>query len=461
MTAASLGAAVTGEASWNARTWPVSLAMLLLMASFILVKTARDALFFTRGGIESLPQAYLGIAVLALPVAMAALALVRAVGASRGRLLLPVLACAALLLLAPSGANGPAGTRATVFFVFVPLVYGVLFSITWLLGGKLLEGSLYEVQVEAFRWIGAATILGGALGGLAARALASRLEPAGLLVAGCATLLASAAVVAWTERRYPQEPGPAPAVPSGAASAAPPGPRSSWTGPAALAGAASDLRRVGGSPYVRRLVAIAMVAAVTGVLVEFLFYLLAGLSPRTASGNAKFFAMAYLIMNSGAFVLQVVFYPPLQRRIGVTGVLMALPLALFGGSAALLAGAGMLVGQGLKIVEGGVKQSVHRSSWEQAFLPVVPRDRWLAKLLVDGGGARLAEGATAAALMAWMRLGPARAPGMADAAPVGAAVVGASLLWLVLAGRMRRELVRHAREFPADRCRPDSPLPDG
>ncbi|MEO5616234.1 MAG: hypothetical protein ABIS67_00540 [Candidatus Eisenbacteria bacterium] len=219
---------------------------------------------------------------------------------------------------------------------------------------------------------------------------------------------------------------------------------------------------MGGHDYVRRLALVAMAGAVTGVLVEFLFYMISASSPRTAAGHARYFAGAYLVMHAGAFVLQVAFYGPLQRRIGVSGTLMALPLVLLGGSMALLTGAAMAIGQALRIAEGGVKQSVHRSSWEQAFLPVDPRDRGLAKLIVDGAGARMAEGATAAALMAWIRLGlNGRAPAMSDTGPIVGALVGASLLWFQLARSMRRRLVLHARAFPEARCRPDSPLPDG
>jgi len=343
-------------------------ALLLMMAAFVLVKTARDALFFTGGGIEALPHAYLGIAIFSLPLALATGAFTRLTGPRRARVLLPVLASALFLVLAGRPGD-PGSTRLTIFFMLVPLLFGLLFSTAWLLAGELLEGQLYDGQVAAYQWIGAASILGGAIGGALARALAGRLSPLALLGAGCACLVASAGVMAWTQLRYrtasrPAERAEATAVLAGPAAA--PAEAEFTAGASRSAPAVSlagFLRRVLGvarEPYVRRLAMVAMVGALTGVLVEFLFYLLAASSARSMGGNARFFANAYLVMNASAFLLQVVVFRPLQRWIGITGTLLTLPLVLFGGASVLLAGLVMTVGSGLRIAEGGVKQSLHR-----------------------------------------------------------------------------------------------------
>ncbi len=445
-------------------------ALLLMMAAFVLVKTARDALYFTSGGIETLPHAYLGIATMSLPFALLTAGLMRLAGARVARVLLPVISSVVFLLLPAAGT--PQSLRLTAFFMLVPLLFGLMFSTAWLLAGELLEGTLHEVQVEAYRWIGAASILGGTLGGVAARALAGRVSPTTMLVTGCATLLASAAVMAWTQsrRRTPAETermesrmilAGAAAAPDEAAMVAE-AERGAPNGAGRVARFARRILAVGREPYVGRLVLVGMMGALTGVLVEFLFYLIAASAPRTMGANARFFANAYLVMNASALLLQVLAFRPMQRRVGITGMLMALPLVLFGGAAALLAGLAMTIGSGLRIAEGGVKQSLHRSSWEQAFLPVKRADRGLAKLIVDGAGARIAEGLAAALLVLWIHFGlQGRAPSAADARAVVAALVVATLTWLLLANALRRETVRHAAAHPEDRCRPDSPLPDG
>ena len=53
--------------------------------------------------------------------------------------------------------------------------------------------------------------------------------------------------------------------------------------------------------------------------------------------------------------------------------------------------------------EGGVKSSIHRTSWEQAYLSVAKPVRARTKVLVDGLAARVAEGLAAVALLLWLR----------------------------------------------------------
>ena len=55
-------------------------ALLLMTAGFILTKTGRDALYFQRDGLFDLPWAYLGIAVLSVPMALITLSLLQSRG---------------------------------------------------------------------------------------------------------------------------------------------------------------------------------------------------------------------------------------------------------------------------------------------------------------------------------------------------------------------------------------------
>ncbi|MEO8682156.1 MAG: hypothetical protein ABI665_24120, partial [Vicinamibacterales bacterium] len=70
----------------STRTSHVSAVMLLMTAAFMLARTGRDALYFQEGGIQSLPVAYMGMALLALPLAALLLSLVRSLGPRRARL---------------------------------------------------------------------------------------------------------------------------------------------------------------------------------------------------------------------------------------------------------------------------------------------------------------------------------------------------------------------------------------
>ena len=70
---------------WSRRAKSVAVVLFLLSSAFILTKTGRDALYFQEGGLFDLPKAYLGIAALALPAALAMLTLMRTLGPRRAR----------------------------------------------------------------------------------------------------------------------------------------------------------------------------------------------------------------------------------------------------------------------------------------------------------------------------------------------------------------------------------------
>ena len=115
-----------------------SAALLLMTASFILTKTGRDALYFQKDGLFDLPWAYLGIATLAVPVAMMTISLTKRLGPRPMRIFLPVAVAvvqAVFYVLAEPGG----GVVMTLFFMLIPLIYAVMFSITWLFGGELVE----------------------------------------------------------------------------------------------------------------------------------------------------------------------------------------------------------------------------------------------------------------------------------------------------------------------------------
>ena len=57
----------------------------------------------------------------------------------------------------------------------------------------------------------------------------------------------------------------------------------------------------------------------------------------------------------------------------------------------------------LRVTEGGLRSSVHRSMWEQAFIPVDSTDRSSVKIAVDGVAARIAEAIGAIVILLWLK----------------------------------------------------------
>ncbi len=424
----------------TARTIAVAGALFVMTAAFVLTKTGRDALYFQGRGLYDLPMAYMGIALLALPLALSVLVMMRAIGPRRARVLLPLLVAALLLAFQPVARPG-GGVTMTLFFMLVPLVFGVMFSLSWLLAADLLDGAVRRDLARSYSAIGGASIVGGVAGALVAKAVAMRIEPSWFLAFGASGLVLASGVMAVAQRTFPPR-----ALRQAAAVNTKPG----------------QFRVVLRQRYTALLLASAAAAALAGVLIEFQFYLTAATSGNGGRDNANFFASAYLGLNLIALFIQLFLVPLLQRRVGVHGSLLVLPGALLGGSAMLMASASMVSRSILRVAEGGLKSSVHRSSWEQAYLPLALTQRAVAKLLVDGAGARLTEGFAAVALYAWLRFGiGARTLTSRDIAWVPFLLLGTSVLWIALTRGLGRTLARACAAIgAADEFRADVPLAD-
>jgi ATP/ADP translocase len=425
----------------RSRAIGVASSLFLMTAAFILVKTGRDALYFQGHGLLDLPMAYIGLAILSLPAAMLVLGSIRLFGPRAARIIVTVSAAAILAAFVPFARPG-GGALMTTYFMLVPLLFGVLFSLTWLLASDLLDGTPNRELARLYSIVGAASILGGVAGGGAARVAARHVEPQALIIFGAGVLVASALATAFVQARFPQR----------ALAAATPESRVQTT----------TVWEVLRERYSCLLLAVGMLTSLVGILIEFQFYLHAATSGMPSRTNAEFFASVYLALNAIALAVQLVVMPRLQRIVGVQGNLLVLPSALAAGAAGLLANASVAMRSFLRVAEGGLKSSIHRVSWEQAYLPMSRAHRAVAKLLVDGAGARIAEGAAALALYIWIRgsVGPSTSLLGRDTTWVTYLLLAITILWVILTRALGRRLAPVLAEVGDREFRPDIPLPD-
>ena len=415
------------------RTFFPALSLFLLTATFIVTKTGRDALYFSQAaGVRDLPAAYLGIAILSVPAANGTLKLMRWLGPRRARVT-GLAAMAALqlpfyLLVKPGG-----GWGMTLIFMLIPSLYGVLLSLSWLLGADLLDLAPRQVLARLYSTMGASSLLGGLAGAALARNLAGAIDPRGYFLAGAIGLALTALVNAAAHRTFPvvrMRPLNDLPLPSPEAGELP---------------ATGRILPLLADRYVALLAAIALLGSIAGVLIEFQFYSSAARGGAVAATFADF----YLLVNSAALALQLFVTPALQRRLGVPGSLFVLPVALVGAAAIALATGSAAARAGLRIAEGGLKSSVHRSNWEQSYLPVERDSRATVKLLVDGMSSRAGE-----SLAALLLLAGARSIGLGWITRI---VLATALIWLALTILLRRSFGdEHLSEL-----RPDLPIPDG
>ncbi|HEY7862157.1 MAG TPA: hypothetical protein VIE39_00765, partial [Thermoanaerobaculia bacterium] len=315
------------------RTLHLALGAFVLTAAVTLAKVGRDALYFQHGGLYDLPGAYLGMALLSVPLGLLTIALMRRVGPRRARLVVLSGTAGFFLFYAQTAAPG-GGAFMTVLYMCVPLTIGIAFSLYWLLAADLLEGASAADLAHSYGSIGASSISGGLIGGLAARGLASDWEPRALVLLGALAATLCLAIVARAQWRF-----------------APPTTRLRPAEGRSLGDVLCVLR----DRYSLLLLLTGMATAAAGLLVEFRFYVAAATSGNDIRQNTTLFATIYLTLNAAALAVQLFIAPRLQGAVGVHGSLLVLPTAVVGGAATLLASASALAPSLLRAVEGGLR----------------------------------------------------------------------------------------------------------
>lgn len=370
---------MTATSADRQRTLFPALALGLTTLAFIVAKTGRDALFFQgSGGLLQLPLIYINIGAASLPLALIFVKSMKVWGARPARI--GVLLFAASIMAGAAPFLEPGGnTPMLAMFMFIPAVFGLLFASLWLLASDLFEKIERRDAARAFGRIGAATLAGGMTGGLVSKALASHLNPKWLILLGAAVIFGVAFLVLHIHSRFPTN----------------------------IVAKKPDQKRGFFAPLKQRysltLLFIAMTGALAGLLIDFQFYAAAAGASMGPTGNANFFANFYILLNFSSLLLQLFATPRIQDKFGLRGGLMILPFALVGGATFATAAATALSRSVLRVTEGGLRSSVHRSIWEQAFIPVDSSDRSIVKLMVDGVAARIAEAIGAVVILLWLK----------------------------------------------------------
>ena len=422
----------------DARIMLPALALGLTTAAFIIAKTGRDALFFQgSGGLLQLPLIYINIAGASLPLALLFVKAMKIWGARRARIGIFILVAVVLTAAAPFLQPGDNPGMLAVF-MFIPASFALLFASLWLMASDLFDKTAKSQAARAFSRIGAGTLAGGMTGGVIAKALASSVEPRWLIFLAALVLFATIALVRRIHRVFPSNIGARKSEEA----------KSSRGFLAPLA-----------DRYALTLLFISMAGALAGLLIDFQFYAAAAGAKMGMKGNANFFANFYILLNFSSLLLQLFATPKIQNRVGLRGGLMVLPLALIGGATFATAAATALSRSVLRVTEGGLRSSVHRSIWEQAFIPVDASQRSGIKIIVDGVAARLAEALGAAALLLWLKqVAPRGAlPMPLDTKWITWLILITVVAWLYITQKLREQVRKEPRATEAARAVIDEP----
>jgi ATP/ADP translocase len=191
-----------------------------------------------------------------------------------------------------------------------------------------------------------------------------------------------------------------------------------------------------------------MTGALAGLLIDFQFYAAAASANMGSKGNAGFFANFYILLNFMSLLLQLFATPKIQDKVGLRGGLMVLPLALIGAASFVTAAATALSRSVLRVTEGGLRSSVHRSIWEQAFIPLDSTERSGVKLAVDGIGARIAEIAGAVVILLWLKQAASKGglPMPLDTSWMVWFTLATVAIWLVITQKLRTQVKKEVGE---------------
>ena len=406
----------------------------LMTAAFIVAKTGRDALFFQGSGIFQLPVATLAIVGASLPLAVIFVKAMKTWGARPARIAIMLFTAGVLGIAAPFLQPGDS-TLLFNIFIFIPASFGIMFASLWLLASDIFESTPKHAAARIFARIGASSLAGGIVGGFVAKGLVPYLDPQWLIFIGAMLIAVTVVLVAATHRKFPTN----------------------------IAAKKSGDKKGGyrsllSNRYALTLVFIAMTGALAGLLIDVQFYIAASSANMGSKGNAGFFANFYIMLNFCSLLFQLFVTPRIQDKFGIRSGLMILPFALVGGAGFAGAAATAFSLSVLRVTEGGLRSSIHRSLWEQAFIPIVSTERSAVKIAVDGIAARIAEGLAAAGLYFWVQQ---VAPGGVPTGPVDTRwmiwlTLATVITWLVITQRLREQVEKEQATMPA----PAAPAPE-
>jgi ATP:ADP antiporter, AAA family len=403
-------ASAIGSTSPLTGAWPFTVLLFLLVGSHALLETARDSLFLRTQPLSRLPWVYLAVAVAVLAVTPAQAWLMRR---KTGALALTTTLLVTTALTASFWLATPNPLAVNAFYVWTALFSSLIFAQFWLGPAEAFDAGQAK---QVFSFIGAGGLLGAVAGAAAAKFILLTSPPRVLLLVSAALTL-GAAILAGLWRCPTQRPGSVlPDVP-------------------VLQAVPRDAMN---DPYLRLLTVLALIPALAATLVDYVFKttVAAQVLPKNIPGVVANTYVAQSVLALGVEVFAVRF---LLGSEGVTRSLFLLPVALLAAVSGFAVASTVFLAMCLKILDGGLRPSLHRVSTELLYVPVPPAQRRLLMPSIETVGQRGGQSAASVLLLLVQNL--ASAPAVA-----AVAIAGAAVGWLEVIRALRSRYVQLFRE---------------
>jgi ATP:ADP antiporter, AAA family len=395
---------------------PFAALLFLLVAAHTMLETARDSLFLTGQPVSHLPWILLLVTAAVLALTPVQRLLWSASHRSALSLTLAGTGAVTLLFWLASGWRG----AVVAFYVWTALFSSLVFVQFWLTAD---EAFGLDDAKRMFGVIAAGGLVGAITGSTAARLLLQVAEPV-LLVPASAAVTFVALALSWL------------ALPAGGiGTAAAREPVVSRIAPAAVQ-----------DPYLRLLALLTLLAAASGTLLDFLFKatVVANTAPERIP---RVIANVQMGQSALALLVELLLLRFLFRRAGVTRSLALLPVLLLASTAGYAVVGSVALLFVLKMLDGGVRPSIHRVGSELLYLPVASAERRLIKPSIDTVGQRGGQAAASVILLATGGF-----PVTARLGAVTALLAAVAVGWVIATRALRaRYLVRFQAQLGAGR----------
>jgi hypothetical protein len=398
--------------------------ILVIVASYMMVKAVRDAVFLAKFGLTERALVSIGLALCA-GFGTAALTKIGH-GLPRERVILvlnTIVAGTLIVFRAALAAHLPGA--ATALYVWSSFFGLVIIANFWLLANEMYDARSAK---RLFAMLGAGAILGGVVGGQLTEFLAPRIGALNLLpvIAGGLVLAAFLAAAAAHGRA----------------------PRSE----ALLAERprmGDGFRLIQRDRHLKLIAALLLFSTVATTLID---YQVQSVVKRHFESDrdqmTAFFGRLTSLLSVASLAVQLFLTPRILRRIGVTTSLMVLPAAVFLGAAAIGVHVWLLIpaltaATLARVGDGGIRFSLDKASMELLYLPVADRVKAQAKPVIDTFVDRLG---TALTGVAWIAITGLSSLLGADVVVAGAiATMCVVAVWAVAIAMTRRQYVQTLR----------------
>jgi AAA family ATP:ADP antiporter len=336
--------------------------LFLVVCSYVITKTTRDALFLERFPAAKLPWADIATA-FAITIVMAAYLRVSRFAS------LPTLLVSTLALTIAASLGFWTLTRHGDPVWMLPTLYvwagatGVLLPAqVWTLAAQVM--TTREAK-RLYAFVGAGPIAGAIAGGFITKAAATRFGTSSLLLI-TASLLAPCPLllgIIWRAR--------------------PAGGDEAHAAARKTSGTREAIRLIAASPHLRAVARLIAMSSIVTTIIAWQFRAVAKASISNTNELAAFFGMFNVYAGVLSLAAQLFLSSRLLRRFGLRTTLLVVPLALCFGSVGLIVMGGLAAAVFLKGTDQVLRYSVDRSTVELLYLPVPARSRSQAKAFID------------------------------------------------------------------------------